>query len=70
MKMVDSALETLGNDVQNTCIEKILAALVRDSGGQKVPPIPKFLKFKIHILRPRFGSDGGSQGRGAGHNGE
>ena len=43
MKMVDSALETLGDDVQNTFIEKILAALVRDSGGQKVPPIPKFL---------------------------
>ena len=58
MKMVDSALETLGDDVQNTCIDKILAALVRDSGGQKVTPIPKFLNGKTfthsYFLRSLF----------------
>ena len=47
MNMVDSALETLGDELQNTCITKILVALMGDSGGQKVPPIPKFLRSRF-----------------------
>ena len=46
MNMVDSALETLGDELQNTCITKILVALMGDSGGQKVPSISKFLNTK------------------------
>ena len=46
MNMVDSALETLGDELQTTCITKILVALMKDSGGQKVPPISKFLLSK------------------------
>ena len=43
MDMVDSALETLSDDLCSTCIRKILVALVKDSGGQKVTPILKLL---------------------------
>ena len=50
MNIADSALETLGHGLQNTCINKMLAALVRDSGGQKVPPILKFLRCNMFFI--------------------